>query len=63
MKVVWSPTIAQTQPKIPYYKNVWFLPSKHKAWMEPNRYKSIAEAMESSEDADCLRIAILELVD
>lgn len=65
MKVVWSPTIPKTKPKFPYYKNVWFLLSKHEAWTEPHRYRSIAEAMESAiaEDTDCIRVAILELVD
>ena len=63
MKVVWSPTISQTSPKIPYYKNVWFIPSDHEVWMEPDRYDSIDHAMESDETQNCIRIAILELND
>lgn len=63
MKVVWSPTISKTPPKVPYYKNVWFIASTHEAWMEPDRYDSIDHAMESNETQSCIRIAILELQD
>lgn len=63
MKVVWSPTIVEPKPKIPYYKNVWFIPSKHEAWTEPHRYRSVGEAMDSAEEPDCKRVAIIELTD
>lgn len=63
MKVVWSPPIVENPPKVPYYKNIWFIVSTHEAWMEPDRYKSVDHAMESSANHDCIRIAIIELND
>jgi hypothetical protein len=63
MKVVWSPPIVEPLKKTPYYKNIWFIPSKHEAWLEPDRFRSIADAMDSAEEPDCIRVAILELQD
>ena len=63
MKVVWSPLIRELKLNPPYYKNIWFIPSKQEAWMEPDRFRSIADAMDSAEEPDCIRVAILELQD
>lgn len=63
MKVVWSPTIVEPLKKTPYYKNVWFIPSDHKVWLEPHRFDSVKAALESCEEPDCIRVAILELQD
>lgn len=63
MKVVWSPTILKHPFKIPYYKNVWFLTQKQEVWLEPDRFKSVREALDSAEEDGCIRIAIIELND
>lgn len=63
MKVVWSPLIRELKLNPPYYKNIWFIPSKHEAWMEPHRFRSIADALDSLEEPDCIRVAIVELTD
>jgi hypothetical protein len=63
VKVVWSPLIRELKLNPPYYKNVWFIPSDHEVWLEPHRFDSVKAAMEACEDADCIRVAILELQD